>query len=106
MQLAHCQGPKRMDNQNIQKNQVIVVNNSDKNPWLVSLEGYKSKERSSLVKERQEFSSDLSSKLPLERKKKHRKRESSTDSGSSREVSPQVILHLLKKKKYGKKRRQ
>ena len=103
MQYVPCQRPKRMDNQDIQRNVVIVVNSSDKNPWLVNLEGYKSKEGNSSAKERQEFSSDLISKLPSERKKKRRKRESSTDSFFSREVSPQVILHLVKKKKYGKK---
>ena len=42
-----------MENQDIQENQVITVNESEKNPWLVSLEGHKSEERKSSAKERQ-----------------------------------------------------
>ena len=33
-----------MDNQDIQENQVIIVNESEKNPRRVSLEGHKSEE--------------------------------------------------------------
>ena len=42
-----------MENQDIQENQVITVNESEKNPWLISLEGHKSEERKSSAKERQ-----------------------------------------------------
>ena len=94
-----------MDNQDIQEKQVIIVNASEKNPGLVSLEGHMSKKRKSSANERQESSSSLISKLHPKRKKKPRKRESSTDSSSSREVSPEVTLYPAKKKKYGKKRR-
>ena len=52
-----------MDNKDIQKNQVITVNET----WI------------------------------------RRKRESSTDSNFSKEVSPEVILYPAKKKKYGKR---
>ena len=52
-----------MDNQDIQENQVIIVNKSEKNPGLFSLKGHKSKERKSSAKERQESSSNLISKL-------------------------------------------
>ena len=38
-------------------------------------------------------------------KKKHRKRESSTDCSFSREVSPEVTLYPVKKRKCGKTRR-
>ena len=63
-----------MNNQDIQENQVTVVNDSETN-LLVSLEGNKSEERNSSAKERQEFSSNLISKLPLKSKKKRRKKE-------------------------------
>ena len=94
-----------MDNQDIQEKQVIIVNESEKNPGLVSLAGHTSKERKSSANERQESFSSLISKLHPKSKKKPRKRESSTDSSSSREVSPEVTLYPAKKKKYGKKRR-
>ena len=42
-----------MENQDIQENQVITVNESEKNPWLVSLGRHKSEERKSSAKERQ-----------------------------------------------------
>ena len=79
-----------MDNQDIQENQVITVNESENNSWLVGLEGHKSKERKSSAKERQESSSSLISKLRPKNKKKRRKRESSTDSSYSRELSSEV----------------
>ena len=79
-----------MDNQDIQKNQVITVSESENNSWLVRLEGHKSKERKSSAKEGQESSSSLISKLHPKSKKKRRKRESSTDSSYSRELSPEV----------------
>ena len=94
-----------MDNQDIQEKQVIIVNESEKNPGLVSLEGHTSKDRKASANERQESSSSLISKLHPKSKKKPRKSESSTDSSSSREVSPEVTLYPAKKKKYGKKRR-
>ena len=94
-----------MDNQDIQKNQVITVNESENNSWLVRLEGHKSKERKSSAKERQESSSSLISKLHPKSKEKRRKRESSTDSSYSRELSPEVTLYPAKKKKYSKRRR-
>ena len=94
-----------MSNQDIQEPQVRIANESEKNPPLVSLEGHKSKERKSSAKERQESSSSLFSKLHSKSKKKCRKRESSTDSLSSREVSPEVTLYPAKKKKYDKRRR-
>ena len=53
----------RMDNEDIQENQVMTVNESERNPQLVSLEGHKSKERKSLAKERQESFSSLISKV-------------------------------------------
>ena len=95
-----------MDNQDMQKKLIIIVNESEKNPRLVSLEGHQSEERKSSAKERQESSSNLISKLHLKSKKKRRKRESSADSSSSGEVSPEVTLYPAKKKKYGKRRRQ
>ena len=48
-----------MSNQDIQENQVVIVNESDKNHRLVSLEGHKSKERISSARERQESSSSF-----------------------------------------------
>ena len=57
-----------MDNQDIQENQVIIVNESEKNPRRVSLEGHKSEERKSSAKERQESSSSLISKLHSKQK--------------------------------------
>ena len=90
-----------MDNQDIQENQIIIVNESEKNPRLVSLEGHKSEEKKSSAKERQESSSSLNSKLHPKSKKKRRKREPSTDISSSREVSPEVTSYSAKKKKYG-----
>ena len=92
-----------MDNQDIQENQIMIVDESEKNPWLVSFEGHKSKKRKSSAKERHESSSNLISKLYLKSKKKRRRRESSTDSSSSREVSPEVTLYLAKKKKFSKR---
>ena len=41
-----------MDNQDIRWNQVIIVNESEKNSRLVSLEGTRAKERKSSAKER------------------------------------------------------
>ena len=79
-----------MENQDIQESQVIIVNESEKNPRLVSIEGHKSEERKSLAKERQESSLNFISKLHPKSKMKRRERESSTDSSSSREVSPEV----------------
>ena len=52
-----------MDNEDIQENQVMTVNESERNLQLVSLEGHKSKDRKSLVKERQESFSSLISKV-------------------------------------------
>ena len=52
-----------MENQDIQENQVKIVNESEKNPRLVSLEGHKSAERISLAKERQESSLNFILKL-------------------------------------------
>ena len=52
-----------MDNEDIQENQVMIVNESERNLQLVSLEGHKSKERKSLAKERQESFSSLISKV-------------------------------------------
>ena len=63
-----------MEHQDTQENQVITVNGSEKNPWLVSLEGHKSEERRSSAKEMQECSSSLISKLHLKSKKKCRER--------------------------------
>ena len=63
-----------MNNQDIQKTQVRIANESEKNPRLVSLEGHKSEERKSSSKERQESSSSLISKLQPKSKKKRRKR--------------------------------
>ena len=88
----------------MQENQVITVNESEKNRRLVGLEGHKSEERKSSVKERQESSSSLISKLHPKSKKKLRKRESSTDSSSSRKVFPEVTLYPAKKKKFSKRR--
>ena len=65
---------------------------------LVLKVGHKSKERKSSAKERQESPSSLISKVRLKSKRKLRKRESSTDSSSSKEVSPEVTLHPAKKK--------
>ena len=94
-----------MSNQDIQENQVITANESEKNPRLVDLEGHKSEQRKSSFKERQESYSSLISKLHPESKKERRKRESFTDNSSSREVSPEVTLYPAKKKKYGKRKR-
>ena len=91
-----------MDNQDMQENQVITVNESEQNPWLVGLEGHKGNERKSSARERQESSSSLISKLHPKNKKKRRKRESSTYSSSSRGVSLEVTLHPAKKKKCGR----
>ena len=55
------------------------------------------------AKERQETSSSLISKLHPKSEKK--RREFSTQSTASREVSPEVTLYPTKKKKYGKRRR-
>ena len=63
-----------MNNQDIQKTQVRIANESEKNPPLVSLEGHKSEERKPSAKERQESSSSLISKLHPKSKKKRRKR--------------------------------
>ena len=48
-----------MDNQDIQENHIITVNESEKNPRLVDLEGHEGKERKSSAKEKQESSSSL-----------------------------------------------
>ena len=94
-----------MDNEDIQENQVMTDNESERNPQLVSLEGHKSKERKSLAKERQESFSSLISKVHPKILKKSRRRESSTDNSSLREVSQEVMLYPAKKKIYGKRRR-
>ena len=57
-----------MDNQDIQENQIMIVDESEKNPWFVSFEGHKSKKRKSSAKERHESSSNLISKLYLKSK--------------------------------------
>ena len=94
-----------MNNQDIQETQVRTANESDKNPPLDSLERHSSEERKPSAKETQESSSSLISKLHPKSKKKRRKREYSTDSSSSREVSPEVTLYPAKTKKYGKRKR-
>ena len=88
-----------MNNQDIQETQVRIANESEKNPPLVSLEEHRSEERKSSAKKRQESSSSLISKLHLKSKKKSIKREYSSGSSSSREVSPEVTLHPARKKK-------
>ena len=93
-----------MNNQDIQETQVRIAKEIEKNPPLVSLEGHKSEERRSSAKDRQESSSSLISKLHPKSKKKLRMRESSTDSSSSRKVSPGVTLYPAKKKKFSKRR--
>ena len=60
-----------MGNQDIQENQVITVNKSEKNPRLAGLKGHKDEERK--CKEGQESSSNLISKLHPKSKKKRRK---------------------------------
>ena len=87
-----------MDNEDIQENQVLTVNESERNLQLVGREGHKSGERKSLAKEIQESSSSLISKLHPKSKEKSRKRESSTDNSPSREVFQEVILYPAKKK--------
>ena len=76
----------------------MTVNESERNPLLVSLERQKSKERKSLAKESQESSSSLISKVHPKNKKKSRRRESSTDNSSLREVYHDVILYPAKRK--------
>ena len=93
-----------MDNQDIQENQVIVVNESEEDPRLASLEGHKSEERSFSAKERQESPSNLISKLPSKSKIKRIKREPSTDGGFSREVSPE--LHYTQRRQSNVVRRE
>ena len=48
-----------MNNQDIWKDQVTIVTKGEKNPRVISIEGHKSEEKSSSVKERQESSSNL-----------------------------------------------
>ena len=93
------------NNQDIQETQVRIAKESEKNPPVFSLEGYKSKGRKSSAKERQESFSSLISKLYPKSKKKRRNRESSTDSSSWREFFSEVTLYPAKKKKYGERRR-
>ena len=57
-----------MDNQDVPENQVIIINESEKNSRLVSLEGHNSEKRKSSAKEGQESSSNLISKLPSKKR--------------------------------------
>ena len=83
----------------------MTVNKSERNLQLVGLEGHKREERKFLAKEKQESSSSLIPKLNPKAKMESRKRESSRDNSSLREVYHEFMLYSTKKKIYGKRRR-
>ena len=87
-----------MDNQDIQENQVTIVNESEKNPRLVSLEGHYSEERKSSAKERQESSSNLIQSY-IRKVKRNLERENLLQIAALREKSPQKLHYTQRRKR-------